>query len=1015
MSKPHGGEPTGKDEQPRGPGGAAASLEDLGDFCLASGEFSTAIEYFTKLLTVTGNTDEVKPRRASFLRRLAVCYMRVGKCDHALELLDKAFMLVSEGEDPVELARIISDRAWVHFKIGEYDLSQADCESALDIMLGEGRGKEQVDVYNCLAGVCARKGETDKATEFLRSALSVARLMNDRELVGVCLNNLGLSCKNLGRWAEAQAYLEEALQIAEEVGQHLQKGGRLANLGIVYAKRGYWKKAHRCWVEALEVLTRIGNRWELVSVYLAMGHYYLTYRDFERAQQYYVLAMKEASDNGDARGSALSFEYMGDVEMATGDVAAADRYYRQAMEIAEEIAPEGDVVVEVLRRLADVETARGNYQTGVEYASRAAKLAAGIKEIFEQGCSLRSKACAEFRLGEWEKARSDFAKAISLLASIGEKKELGLTYLAAGNLLSSHSASIEVATEYFSQALSIFDELEMNYESGAAAIALGRVFAGRGDALGCRGYLDRVAEIFGGNVPPGFAEAVRAIEREADEQISCLSVSDSSELSAFNGIVARILAAEGRTSKLQLALDACIERTPAARGMILVRREALLEPLASRDFEAHDACLAVPGIEAMLKAAEQADRPQVVTTIERDSAVDALAKGILRGAAMCVPIALGGQSAGCVYLDTNASAGPFTRNDVELVVAIVGILKSVLSEAKLRSLMEETKLLRGKLETASNYQGIIGRNKRMLEILESIGFLGKSLTTVLVEGETGTGKEVLARAIHLSGDRKAKPFVTIDCSALSTEVVESELFGHVKGAFTDARADRAGLFEAAEGGTVFLDEIDKTSRKFQERLLQVVDKHEFKPVGSTVSRRTDFRLVCATNRDLAREVEAGRFLEDLYYRLKVISLKVPPLRERRDDIPLLAEHFLDKYADQMHKAVAGFAPPAMDLLVSYSWPGNVRQLEHEVERAVTFVESGEAVMPALFSDELRGWASVVSSGAGHGLSETIEQVERQVIGDALRRFKGNKSKAARNLGLSRRGLLNKLHRYGIVS
>jgi transcriptional regulator with PAS, ATPase and Fis domain len=296
-----------------------------------------------------------------------------------------------------------------------------------------------------------------------------------------------------------------------------------------------------------------------------------------------------------------------------------------------------------------------------------------------------------------------------------------------------------------------------------------------------------------------------------------------------------------------------------------------------------------------------------------------------------------------------------------------------------------------------------------------VRFLGKTPTTVLLEGETGTGKEMLARAIHLSGERRSRPFVTIDCSALSTEIVESELFGHVKGAFTDARADRTGLFEAAEGGTVFLDEIDKTSRKFQERLLQVVDKREFKPVGSTVSKKADFRLVCATNKDLAREIESERFLEDLYYRLKVISLKLPPLRERRDDIPLLAEHFLEKYAGEMDKAVAGFAPTAMDLLVSYSWPGNVRQLEHEVERAVTFVEDGEVITPALFSDELRSWGSIVASSGGRGLSQAIEQIERQMIRDALKRFNGNKSKVARDLGLSRRGLLNKINRYRITS
>ena len=1015
MSKAHGSEPTGKDGHRREPDSVVTSLEDLGDFCLASGEFATAIEYFTKLVSLSTGSKDVQPRRASFLRRLAICYMRIGKCDHALELLDKAFMLVSEGEDPGELARILGERAWVHFKIGEYDLSQADCESALDLMLGEEKGKELIDTYNCLGAIHLRKGDTDRALEFYRSALSVSRLINDRQLTGACLNNLGLACKNLGRWSESQAYLEEALEIAEKVGQHLQKGVRLTNLGIIYSKRGYWKKAQRCWADALEVLTSIGNRWELVSVYLAMGHYYLTYRDFERAQQYYVLAMKESSDNGDARGSALSFEYMGDVEMVCNRIDEAHRFYRQALEIGEEIAPQGDIVVEVTRRLADLETARGNHHVAVDLASEAVRLAQGIKEVYEQGCSLRSKAAAEFGLGEWEKARADFAKAINMLTSLGEKKELALTYLKAGGLLSSQSGSADIAVGYLAEALSIFDELEMTYEVGLATVALGRISAARGDVVECRKYLDRLVMVFGGGMPAEFATDIDDIQKQADEQVSCLSVSDSGDLSAFNAIVARILGADGQASKLQLALDACLDRTLGSRGLILLRRNGKLEPLASSNLGAQECTAALSAVETMLKIAEELNRPLVSTSIHKDGRMADIARGILRGAAMCVPLVLGGETAGCIYLDANSSDRFFTKTDVEFVVAIAGMLKSVLSEAKIHRFIEETRFLRSKLETACHFQGIISQNKRMLELLESVRFLGKTPTTVLLEGETGTGKEMLARAIHLSGERCSRPFVTIDCSALSTEIVESELFGHVKGAFTDARADRTGLFEAAEGGTVFLDEIDKTSRKFQERLLQVVDKREFKPVGSTVSKKADFRLVCATNKDLAREIESERFLEDLYYRLKVISLKLPPLRERRDDIPLLAEHFLEKYAGEMDKAVAGFAPTAMDLLVSYSWPGNVRQLEHEVERAVTFVEDGEVITPALFSDELRSWGSIVASSGGRGLSQAIEQIERQMIRDALKRFNGNKSKVARDLGLSRRGLLNKINRYRIAS
>ncbi|HVP58504.1 MAG TPA: sigma 54-interacting transcriptional regulator [bacterium] len=1014
MSKAHSGEPKGRDGKSEGQRHVVTSIEDLGDLCLASGEFTTAIEYFSKLLTLTGTSEDLKPRRASLLRRLALCYMRVGKCDHALELLDKAFGLVSEGQDPAELARVISERAWVHLKIGEYDLSEADCESALEIMLAGGKGRDLVDTYNCLAGVCARKGETERAADFLRSALSVARAVNDKEVVGACLCNLGVACKNLGRLSEAQAYMEEALAMAEEVGQHLQKGVRLSNLGIIYSKRGWWRKAQKCWAEALEVLARIGNKWEMSSVLLAMGQYYLTFRDFERAEQYYVLAMKGSSDNGDARGSALSFEFMGDVEMACGRMESAQRHYLQALEIAEEIAPQGDVVVEVKRRLADVETARSNYDAALDLASEAVRLAADLKDVFEHGCSLRSKAIAEFGLGEWEKAREDFARAINLLSSLGEKKELGLTYLKAGQLSASHASSADIAAGYLAEALSIFEEIEMKFEAGLAATALGRMAAGRGDVELCRTYLDKLGMIFGGEIPVGFDEDIGTIQKQADEQVAFLSISDPSDLSAFNAIVARVLGAGDEAAKLDLALEACVERTAAERGVILAKRGDRLEPLAMRGLGSEEISRAVPSLEALLKIAESLGRPLVSTNLSKDGRLVDIPRAVLKGAIMCMPLTLGGATAGCIYLDTAGADRLFTRSDAEFVVAIVGMLKSVLSESQLRRFMEEARFLRSKLEAASPFHGIVGQNKKMLDILESVRFLSKTSTTVLIEGETGTGKEMIARAIHLSGDRRSKPFITIDCSALSTEIVESELFGHVKGAFTDARTDRTGLFEAADGGTVFLDEIDKTSRKFQERLLQVVDKREFKPVGSTVSKRADFRLICATNKDLAKEVENERFLEDLYYRLKVIALKVPPVRERRDDIPLLAEYFLEKHASEMSKSVAGFAPEAMDLLVSFSWPGNVRQIAHEVERAVTFVEDGQAVTQSLFSEDLRGWGSIVAAGGKHGLGEAVEQIERQMIKDALRRFNGNKSKVARNLGLSRRGLLNKMHRYRIT-
>jgi two-component system response regulator HydG len=925
-------------------------------------------------------------------------------------------MLVSDGQDAVELARIIAERARVHYKLGEYDLSQADCESCLDILLGQETGIELIGAYNCMGAISNRKGDSEKGLEYFRSALTVARVLDDREQIGTCLNNLGLACKNLGRWSEAEAYLEEALKIAEEIGQHLQKGIRLSNLAVVYSKRGLWKKAYRCWTEARGILARIGNRWELASVYLGLGHYYLTFRDFKRAEECYVSAMKQSSDNCDLRTSALSFECLGDVYLASDRIDSARRCYLEALEIADQIAPEGDVVAEVKRRLADVEVREGNYEAAIDHALDSIRVALAIGDIFERGCALRSKACAEFHLGEWEKARASFAKAINLLSALGEKKELGIAYLAAGQLLSSQPSSFDLAADYLGEAVSIFERIGMGYEAGMGALGLGRIAAARGDIEACHAYAGKIRELFDDELPDSMKEAVEKIERDADEHVSRLSVSESNDMASFNSIVGRILAVDGEAQKLEGVLDACLNQTCGERGIILLKRNGVLKPLACRNITEDESSAMIPALTAMLKMTEYQRRPLISNKVDGDKRLGSLAStDAIRGAVMCVPLMISGESCGCLYLDTGDGSSLFSKSDAEFTVALMGIVKSMVSEAKLRRFVQEARFLRSKLETTSWFQGIITQNKKMLEILESVEFLCESSTTVLIEGETGTGKEMLARAIHLSGDRKDRPFVTIDCSALANEIIESELFGHLKGAFTDARADRTGLFESADGGTVFLDEIDKTSKKFQQRLLQVVDKREFKPVGSTISRKVDFRLICATNRDVAKEVEAGRFLEDLYYRLKVISLRVPALSERRDDIPLLAEHFLQKYTASVSKTVPGFSSSAMDLLVSYSWPGNVRQLEHEVERAVTFVEDGESIVADLFSDELRDWGKIVATDGKRRLAEATEQLERQMIKDALKRFNGNRTKASRSLGLSRRGLLNKIQRYHLTT
>ena len=385
---------------------------------------------------------------------------------------------------------------------------------------------------------------------------------------------------------------------------------------------------------------------------------------------------------------------------------------------------------------------------------------------------------------------------------------------------------------------------------------------------------------------------------------------------------------------------------------------------------------------------------------------------------LCVPIKLGNEVIGALSVDHLFDQRVSFEEDIRLL----SIISSMIAQAvRLRQsavedhqrLMEENTRLQEALKDRFRPTNIIGNSKQMQGVYDLIAQVAKSNTTVLIQGDSGTGKELVASAIHYNSNRSSKPFVKVNCAALPESVMESELFGHEKGAFTGALAMRKGRFELARGGTIFLDEVGDFSASTQVKLLRVLQEREFERVGGTETIKMDVRIVAATNRDLEELIAADEFRQDLYYRLHVFPIHVPPLRERKTDILLLANYFVEKYGKLNHKHILRISTPAIDMLMSYHWPGNVRELENCIERAVLLSEDevihGHHLPPTLQTAEASGTSQTGT------LQVILDNIECELIIEALKTCRGNQTKAAKTLGITERLMGLRVAKHGIDS
>ena len=389
---------------------------------------------------------------------------------------------------------------------------------------------------------------------------------------------------------------------------------------------------------------------------------------------------------------------------------------------------------------------------------------------------------------------------------------------------------------------------------------------------------------------------------------------------------------------------------------------------------------------------------------------------------ICVPLVVPGhdRTLGTLYVDQRIYERTFTEEDSSFLQAFANLAAIAIDNTHhMEQLMGENLKLRREVQKKYEFSGVIGHSKAMQKVFREMKQVLNDNCTILITGESGSGKEVIAKAIHYNGNRRDKPFLAINCGALHENLLEAELFGSVKGAFTSA-VDKQGLFQAAHGGTLFLDEIHHTGEAMQIKLLRALQEREIRRVGGTNTTRVNVRLICATNEALRKAVQEKRFRQDFYYRINVVTLDIPPLRDRREDIPLLANYFLEKYAKEKGKTLHGFDPKAMRALMNYDWSeNNIRELENEIERTVIFTKGRTTIQLSHLSEKLRNALPGRTRVSGDFFTDdtevplTFEEFERKYIRFILERTGGNKAKAAHIMNIPRSTLRGKMRRLGL--
>ncbi len=891
--------------------------------------------------------------------QLGLAYNYNGDHPKAISILKGA---LREDVEQLSPGPVYGALARVYRSISEYPIARDYAQRALEHFRQSGQWRGLADAYFAIGVAQAQEGDYEGALDNLQQALKLIGDNPASYTLGKIYANMAGVCWFLKRPQEGIRYLEKAIGYYERTDHKASAANGYNNLGINLTLIGQWGKAQQALERALALASEADERAEKVPMILdSLGELLMLRGELDQAKDYLTRAVRLATEDGNKWYACQAHRTLARCYLAMEDNSRAIGNAREALSLAEGI---------------------GDRQAVCD--SRLILAEAYMRNGEREECD---KLLAE--LGE---ETTDSAGDLNFS---GEYHRL----LGMQALLHSDPSS---AAQHFGSSVSIFDMLGDRYRAARAHSELGRAYASTQPSRAIE-HLTRAVNAFrdlGAKLDQQRAEAILTnLDRSAPER--------NEEQSALTQLLTLRLAEAVTSRELLLRELAAILRQETSAKRVVITE---LDEHGRRRVVISHGCTPAESTKIAEQLDELSDEEAQTFAKKNDAAIVQLRAAHAPTATLYISPRNRSKLPGGLSLD------PFIR------VAELGMDVCALRSGPQKGVRtQQTAELTG----TSLMPGFIHSSPAMTKLVEEVHKIRSSDVTVLVTGESGTGKELVARAIHALSSRRTKVFVPFNCTAVPKELSEGYLFGYRRGAFTGAVTDSAGVIRTAAGGTLFLDEIGDLPLDLQPKLLRFLQEGEIQPLGEQRPIKVDVRIIAATNTDLEEMVAQGKFREDLYYRLNVIRLRVPPLRERRSEIPTIVNYYINHYSAKFGRKDIQITPQAVDLLMVSDWPGNVRQLCNEIQRVVARAEDGTVLNPEHLSPELKKTSSPATPSSTAStlasmpsatlqnvtLAEALEEVERRMIADALRKHGGNISRAARELGLTRRGLYLKLERY----